>query len=242
MPMSSMMQPDPMFFPGYYPNYPGAGFQQQPQQQNPSRMERTRSDLVNQFDDEFDKVMNDYNMKMAKLQFMKNNLETQRNTDQPRYKPKPSKRFDRIKDLMDVVETETAPRSSHRKNNSFDYQSMNRRNFGDEVMRDRRNELDIGNNYGGDYKPNMYGGGRDSALSNHGGRKESYGGGYGNNNYNPNLYNNSNGNSNGYNPNNYGNSGRSNGGGLNNYDNFGRKNNYDSFGGVNISEFVMGNR
>jgi len=99
--MSDMMYPDPMFYPGYYPN---SGVNYMNQFYNPAYLKNSRDNLLNQFDDEFDSVMGDYNRKMAKLQLMKMDLKKQ-NEDSYTSKPYRHRNFDVTKELMEVVDT-----------------------------------------------------------------------------------------------------------------------------------------
>jgi len=106
-----MMYPDPMFYPGYYPN---SAYNYFNQFYNPAYLQNARDRLLNQFDDEFDSVMGDYNRKMAKLQLMKNDLYKQ-NYESHLSKPQklyPSKSYNHIRELMEVVDDNSPLRIS----------------------------------------------------------------------------------------------------------------------------------
>ncbi len=140
--MSEMMYPDPMFYPGYYPNS-GVNVANQ---QNPAYLGQARNNLVSQFDEEFDAVMNGYNKKMAQLQLMKNDLQNQKSYEPPRYVPYKSKRMNHMRELLDVVDTPIK-------------QGYNRRVPSGDIGNGRSNYInkmmfDSDKNLGGKFNPN----------------------------------------------------------------------------------------
>jgi len=232
--MSDMMRPDPMFFPGFYPNQiPMQQMQYKPTPQN----QMQKYDIMNQFNDEFEQVMREYNMKLAKLQMMK--MDLNKMPIQPvetKVKRNPSHKGNIFKELLEVVDDNRGAPASRRQN-SFDYH-MNKR-YGEDILKGlgKNNFNSNGLNFNNNGNNNGYGNGNEN-----GGNSNRFESGYRpniQNSYNNGSYNNGNGFNNNFNNYNVGkgnlSNSKMNNDGLN-------KIKYDNFGGINIQDFVMGKR